>query len=282
MEAAENYANMLGQTAEGIFARQYIGYLNNRRNLRQLLDAGEGKLINLINDSVEDGIIDSKEGIELFNNARKVVNGQEDETDEILGLNDDVDNNDNNSNSKIEVINGEVVDITDDLKISRSTLKSVIASTRRATINNSKILQAIEGDIKVEGDFTDANLIAFNTKVVEKARTGAYSESNFKKAEEAVKKEGDIAVRRLEKFKAEQSEANARMLTPAGKKYAELMVEAQQASMFIVSSSMTESNSLSEYSSRSSSVTNQNINMGGPTNRSNNVLNDLNQRKKYA
>ena len=60
------------------------------------------------------------------------------------------------------------------------------------------------------------------------------------------------------------------------------MVEAQQASMFIVSSSMTESNSLSEYSSRSSSVTNQNINMGGPTNRSNNVLNDLNQRKKYA
>ena len=282
MEAAENYANMLGQTAEGIFARQYIGYLNNRRNLRQLLDAGEGKLINLINDSVEDGVIDSREGIELFNNARKVVNGQEDETDEILGLNDDVNNNDNNSNSKIEVIDGEVVDITDDLKISRATLKSVIASTRRARINNSKILQAIEGDIKVEGDFTDTNLIAFNTKVVEKARTGAYSESNFKKAEEAVKKEGDIAVRRLEKFKAEQSEANARMLTPAGKKYAELMIEAQQASMFIVSSSMSESNSLSEYSNRSSSVTNQNINISGPTNRSNNVLNDLNQRKKYA
>ena len=234
------------------------------------------------NSNSNSNLDDSNDYNDANNSSDSNLDSNPDENNNIEDSSDDSDFSEHKRPRKIEVINGEVVDITDDLKISRSTLKSVIASTRRATINNSKILQAIEGDIKVEGDFTDANLIAFNTKVVEKARTGAYSESNFKKAEEAVKKEGDIAVRRLEKFKAEQSEANARMLTPAGKKYAELMVEAQQASMFIVSSSMTESNSLSEYSSRSSSVTNQNINMGGPTNRSNNVLNDLNQRKKYA
>ena len=283
LEAANRYAETLGQTAEGAFAREYVNLLNNRRDLLQLLDAGEGKLINMINDSVEEGIIDNNQGINLYNNAIRVATGEEDKTDEILGLDED---NRESSNSNIEVVEGEVVDITKDLGISKSALNSVLQSTRRATINNSKILQEIDGDITVEGDFTDANILNFNTRVLEKARAGAYSESNFRKAEEAVKREGEIAVRRLEKFREDQSEANARMLTPAGKKYAELMVEAQQASMFIVSAGVAERNTSTEYASQSTSVRNQTINIArnpeAPSNRSNNVLNDLNQRKKYA
>lgn len=283
LDAANRYAETLGQTAEGAFAREYINLLNNRRDLLQLLDAGEGKLINMINDSVEDGIIDNNQGINLYNNAIRVAKGEEDKTDEILGLNE---NDRENSNSNIEVVDGEVIDITKDLGISKSALNSVLQSTRRATINNSKILQEIDGDITVEGDFTDSNILNFNTRVLEKARAGAYSESNFRKAEEAVKREGDIAVKRLEKFKAEQSEANARMLTPAGKKYAELMIEAQQASMFIVTAGVAERNTSTEYASQSTSVRNQTIDIArspeAPSNRSNNVLNDLNQRRRYA
>lgn len=283
MIAAVRYARSLGQTAQGAFAREYVRYLDNRNKMQGLIDAGEGRLINMINNGVEDGVIDEKQGMALYNNAIKFANGEDDKSDEILELNTV---EENTSDNNIEVVSGDVVNITDDLNISKEALKEVIRNTREATINNSKILEAIEGEITVEGDFSESNIIDFNTKIMEKARNGYYSESNLQKAEEAVKKEGDIAVRRLEKFKAEQSEANARMLTPAGKKYAELMVEAQQAGMFIVSASMAESNDYSESSSRNVSTRRNTVNISGqqaaPTNRSNDVLNDLNQRRKYA
>lgn len=194
--------------------------------------------------------------------------------------------------TKVEVAEGEVVDITKDLGLSKKTLTSVMRSTRRATINNAKILEAIDGEINVEGDFSEASLLKFNTRVLEKAKSGAYSQSNFAKAEEAVKREGDIAVKRLEKFKADQSEANARMLTPAGRQYAELMVEAQQAGMFIASASMAENDTSTSYSSRNVSVRSQTANIqqrtpinngmaqADPTPQSNTVLNDLNRRKR--
>ena len=310
-KSAKEYADSFGDSVEGKYAQEYFNYLSNQKALNDMTYGDESTLIGLIDRAIDAGIITDAMGNQLLNNAINVANGEQDKTNDIIKTQEiteeDVDDsrtdrrNNVQDRPKDELLEGDFVDVTKDMRLSRATYDAVMRRTRRATINNARLLEAIDGEINVEGDFSKASLATFNTRILEKAKSGAYSQSNFKKAEAAVKREGDIAVKRLEKFKAEQTEANARMLTPAGRQYAELMVEAQQAGMFITSASVTESGSFTNYSSQGMSVSRQTMNVRGnssgpitmqspgrnssgpittPSSQSNSVINDLSKRKR--
>ena len=298
-KSAKSYADSFGDSPEGKYAQEYFNYLSNQKALNDMTYGDESKLVELVNNAVNAGLITDAMGNQLFDNAINVANGEDDKTNDIIKtqeVSDEADKDDRDSvevdvqepKSEDDVPKADIIDITRDIRLSKAAFNSVMRSTRSATINNAKLLEAIDGEINVEGDFSKASLLSFNTKVLEKARAGAYSQSNFKRAEEAVKREGDIAVRRLEKFKAEQTEANARMLTPAGRQYAELMIEAQQAGMFITSASISERGTSTSYSNQSMSVSRQTMNIQGnstgpittPSDQSNLVINDLSRRKR--
>lgn len=280
-EAVEKYVRSLGDTDEGRYARLLV----DNRGLIRSSEQNEKGLVSAIKEAYEKGLISSDQMSALMDNSTNVINGGKNNISEIIKT-EEV--KDSKEHEEVEHVEGDVTDITDSLGFSPQTVDSVVEATRNAAIANSQILDAIDGDIKVEGDFNHKNLVNFNMKIMEKAKAGAYSESNFKKAEARVKKEGDVAVKRLEKFKKDQSEANARMLTAAGKDYAKLMVEAQQAGMFIVSAGMNEKSNTNEFANVSSQISQEQIRRAGnrtpeamPSNRSGNVVNDLNNKRRH-
>ena len=288
-ESARAFADSLGDSAEGKYAQEYFKYLSNQKELHNLTDGEENVLIGLLNNAQNANLITEDMKNQLIDNARNVEAGGEDKTNNILRvqeIEEDTSDKENKVNVQEpevqdEVIEGDVVSITKDIKLPRETFNVI----KEPTIRNARLLEAIDGEINIEGDFSDSSLTTFDTRILEKAKTGAYSQSNFEKAEEAVRREGDIAVRRLEKFRAEQSEENARMLTPAGRQYAELMVEAQQAGVLISSARFAQSGNVTGNVSQDMSTRRQTRNTtGNPvisiTNPSSGVINDLSKRKR--
>lgn len=242
--------------------------------------------------AIENGIIDAATGNRLLQNYRNSLRGKNDKTDEIFTeivkvrravISEETELVEKTGTIKTEehMTDEEIVDLTDDLKLPLSTVNATIKNTRRATMKNSKMLDIINGEISANGDFSDENLMDFNVKILEKARHGAYNESNFEMAERKVREEGDLAVKRLNMFREKQTEENARNLTVAGRKYAQLMIESQQAGMFIVAAGMNGEKNVKSEGTVSNIRTRR-----GPTNpvsdNTTNILNDLNSRKNKA
>lgn len=275
--------------------------LENQKN--RAMDMSADFMSHKLQNAVESGVIDDTTFRRLFEDYQKSLQGEESKSSEIIDSSihrvsnkieteevrktNRVDSEEvvetNTVTSEENVKETEVIDLTDDLKLPKATLNSTIRSTRRPTINNSKILDILEGDITVDGDFTDSNLVDFNVKILEKAKHGAYNEDNFREAERKVQEEGDLAVKRLEKFKDNQTAANARNLTQAGRKYAQLMVESAQAGMFIVAAGMTERQDVKENENTVDIKVNRGATMQTlENNKMLNIVDDLNNRKKMA
>lgn len=242
--------------------------------------------------AVENGIIDEASGDKLFENYRNSLRGQNSKSNEIftevIHLRRSVVSEETEEVVKKGTINTEermteeeIVDLGNDLKLPKSTINSTIKSTRRPTMKNAKILDILDGEISVDGDFSDENLMDFNVKILEKARHGAYNESNFEEAERKVKAEGDLAVKRLEMFREKQTEENARNLTAAGRQYAQLMIESQQAGMFIVAAGMKEQQNTTNEGTVVDVRTRREPNNPMQDNMRN-IIDELNNKKKMA
>lgn len=225
LEDAKNYADSLeGKQRE--FANAYIDSMK-----KQSLDENDEKLVSLVSNAISSGLIDkSQEGNLIAGGSvgKKALEGLSEE-------------NVMNSNALSQGINGN-------------------AEFRASTQENARLLQAINGEVSIEGEMSTEEMKDFNVKILDNVKENKYSKSNFKAAEEKVRREGDVAVKRLERFKANPNADNASRLTEGGKEYARLMVEAKQANMTVKTMKST---------IQESSVTNE----------SSNVITDLSGRR---
>ena len=115
----------------------------------------------------------------------------------------------------------------------------------------------------------------FNSKILRELEKGKYSGAKLSELQNAVFKEGDAAVQRMNNFINDQSIESAQALkTKSEKRFAAYMVESQQAGMVIAASNMEVKSNNSRFSSVNSSV------KQGATKSTQGVLNNLNNARR--
>lgn len=269
-QSAMDYANSLdGQEKD--YALQYIQF-------KQLDSDLDTQVDNFIDQAREQGLDLSKDDEAALmaggSIAMKALNRIKDNN----SIESNVENDESEETEEIQLPDVEIENV---LNESTKTDLGNNRTVRDETMKNLKLLELFEGKAIIEGELTDEALNNFNIEVLTKVKQGSYSESNFKAAEDKVKKEGNAAVRRLEEFKRHQSEANARALSPAGKEYAKLMLEAEQAGMVLTAvREVSEQNIEFTKNVRTETIRNEyGQNLHVPSNRTNDVLQNLNGRK---
>lgn len=270
-EEAEEYVHSLGNTSEGRYARGYLDYLGNKDAYNKLDNEVDKKLVELVNQGINKGIINKELEGDLLAGGSIGINAlnkiQTIEGSNVEDLGEDLE-----TTTELQLPQVAVQNALDATRVQNELLEDN-KTVREMSIDTAKMLKVLEGEITVEGEFTDSSLTDFNIKILNKLQQGAYSNSNFKVAEAKVKEEGEEAVRKLEEFRNDQTSSNAKALTPAGKEYARLMYEANQAGLIVSSVRMMAEESIQVEKQVNTSFV-QNI-----TPSTNNVLDNLNKRK---
>ena len=268
-EDAKEYVDSLEGTPQGEYAKTYL----NLSETKKAIGNEEDKVDSLIDEGAKSGLIDKA------TEAALIAGGSVG----LSALSKVKSNKPRKEDEKAIIEEGEEIESTEFLnpeikaqhEISASAVKDEIIKDKTfgdLTKENAKILNELEGEVTIQGDISDEKLREFNIKILNKVRNNAYSQSNFQEAQNRVRKEGIKAMRKLQDFRNNPNVETARELSPGGKEYAKLMVEAQQAEMIIRAVKVSTEENTTVDKKVTESVTQT----------SSSVLNNLSNRRKNA